>query len=66
MKFRNLFLILASVAVLAFVCGPTVAADTIKIGYIDPLTGPFGNVGDAGHKHFQYMADIIKIGRAHV
>lgn len=35
------------------------AADTIKLAYIDPLSGPFGNVGDAGHKHFQYMADLI-------
>ncbi len=59
MKFRKIFLILASVAVLAFICGPAIAADTIKIAYIDPLTGPFGNVGDAGHKHFEYMADLI-------
>lgn len=35
------------------------AADTIKLAYIDPLSGPFGNVGDAGQKHFQYMADLI-------
>lgn len=33
--------------------------DVIKIGYIDPLSGGFGDVGDAGHKHFKYMADII-------
>ena len=59
MKFSKIFLILASVAVLAFICGPAIAADTIKIAYIDPLTGPFGNVGDAGQKHFQYMVDII-------
>ncbi|MGD9138342.1 MAG: branched-chain amino acid ABC transporter substrate-binding protein [Desulfobacterales bacterium] len=59
MKPKKLLLTLASVAVFAFVCGPGIAADTIKIGYIDPLTGPFGNVGDAGQKHFQYLADII-------
>jgi branched-chain amino acid transport system substrate-binding protein len=59
MKFRKLFLILASVAVFAFICGPAMAADTIKIAYIDPLSGGFANVGDAGHKHFQYMADLI-------
>lgn len=35
------------------------AAETIKIGYIDPLSGPFANVGDAGLKHFKYMADLI-------
>jgi branched-chain amino acid transport system substrate-binding protein len=59
MKFRKIFLILAGVAAFAFICGPAIAADTIKIAYIDPLTGPFGNVGDAGHKHFEYMADLI-------
>jgi len=59
MKFRKLFLILASVAVLAFVCGPAMAADTIKIAYIDPLSGAFAGVGDAGYKHFQYNAELI-------
>jgi hypothetical protein len=59
MKFRKLFLILASVAVFAFVWGPAMAADTIKLAYIDPLSGGFANVGDAGNKHFQYMADLI-------
>jgi branched-chain amino acid transport system substrate-binding protein len=59
MKFSKLFLTMASVALISLCLGPAMAADTIKIAYIDPLTGPFGNVGDAGHKHFQYMADII-------
>ena len=59
MKFRKLFLILASVAVLAFVCGPAMAADTVKIAYIDPLSGAFAGVGDAGYKHFQYNAELI-------
>jgi len=35
------------------------ADDTIKIGYIDPLSGPFANVGDAGLKHFKYLAERI-------
>ena len=34
-------------------------ADTVKIAYIDPLSGPFANVGELGLKHFQYMADEI-------
>ncbi len=39
---------------------PTVAAqDTIKIGAIDPLSGPFANVGDASLKQFQYIAERI-------
>jgi branched-chain amino acid transport system substrate-binding protein len=59
MKFRKLLLVLAGMALLAVVGGTAAADDTIKIAYIDPLTGPFGNVGDAGHKHFQYMVDMI-------
>lgn len=35
------------------------AADSVKIAYIDPLSGPFAPVGDQGLKHFQFMADRI-------
>lgn len=35
------------------------ADDTIKIGLIDPLSGPFANVGDLGVKTFGYLADRI-------
>jgi branched-chain amino acid transport system substrate-binding protein len=59
MTFKRLCLILASVAVFTFVFGPAMAEDTIKIAYIDPLSGAFANVGNLGHKHFQYMADLI-------
>lgn len=33
------------------------AADTIKIAYIEPMSGPLANVGDAGLKHFRYKID---------
>lgn len=33
--------------------------ETVKIAYIDPFTGPFGPVGDAGFKQFQYAADQL-------
>ena len=59
MTFRRLCFILAGIAILSFAAGPATAADTIKLAYIDPLTGPFGSTGDAGHKHFEYMADLI-------
>ncbi|MBV9067024.1 MAG: branched-chain amino acid ABC transporter substrate-binding protein, partial [Methylobacteriaceae bacterium] len=35
------------------------AADTIKIGYIDPLSGGGASVGEIGLKHFQWLADQI-------
>jgi branched-chain amino acid transport system substrate-binding protein len=56
---KKLVLFLAGVGLLTMVCGPVMAAETIKIAYIDPLSGPFANVGDAGYKHFKYMADLL-------
>ena len=38
---------------------PVFADDTIKIGYIDPLSGGGASVGEVGLKTFQYMADEI-------
>ncbi len=34
-------------------------AQTVKIGYIDPLSGPFANVGDSGLKHFEAVIEDI-------
>jgi branched-chain amino acid transport system substrate-binding protein len=59
MMFKKVCLMLAFVGILTMVCGTAMAADTIKIAYIDPLSGPFANVGDAGLKHFKYMAELI-------
>ncbi len=56
--FTGLFGILffATTAVFAVTA---MASDTIKIAYIDPLSGAFAGVGDAGYKHFQYNAELI-------
>ena len=35
------------------------AEDTIKIGYIDPLSGAFAQQGDASLQHFAYLIDLI-------
>ena len=48
MKCRNLLLVIGTMAILAMLCGTAIAADTIKIAYIDPLSGAFAGVGDAG------------------
>jgi branched-chain amino acid transport system substrate-binding protein len=39
--------------------GPALADDTVKIGYIDPLSGGGASIGEVGLKHFQYLADEI-------
>ncbi len=38
---------------------PAKGGGTLKIAYIDPLSGAFANVGEAGLKHFQAMAEEI-------
>ncbi len=38
---------------------PAATAQTIKIAYIDPLSGPFAGVGSNLLKHFQFTVDDI-------
>jgi branched-chain amino acid transport system substrate-binding protein len=38
---------------------PAAAQEVLRVAYIDPLSGPFANVGEAGLKHFQFMADEL-------
>ena len=38
---------------------PAAAEDTIKIGYVDPLSGTFAQQGDASLKHFAFLIDRI-------
>ena len=48
------------VAVIALLALPAVAASqTVKIGWIDPLSGGAAATGEAGLKHFQYIAEQI-------
>ncbi|WGD54534.1 branched-chain amino acid ABC transporter substrate-binding protein [Bradyrhizobium sp. CB1650] len=54
---RKLALAIAAVAPL--LCHAAWAEDTIKIGYIDPLSGGGASVGEGGLKTFQYLADEI-------
>jgi branched-chain amino acid transport system substrate-binding protein len=39
--------------------GPALAQDTIKIAYIDPLSGPGATVGEVGLKTLQFLADEL-------
>jgi branched-chain amino acid transport system substrate-binding protein len=40
-------------------CGTAFAQDTLKIGYIDPLSGGGASVGEIGLKTFQFLADEV-------
>lgn len=56
---RKLLLSLIGMVFLIMVTLPAMASDTIRIAYIDPLSGAFAGVGDAGYKHFQYNAELL-------
>jgi branched-chain amino acid transport system substrate-binding protein len=49
----------ACVATWALASGQSLAQDTIKIAYIDPLSGPGATVGEVGLKTFQFLADEL-------
>jgi len=40
-------------------CGTAFAQDTVKIGYIDPLSGGGASVGEVGLKTYQFLADEL-------
>src|SRR4029077_4927870 len=56
MLFRNIAA--GALASLAF-AGSSCAADSIKIGFIDPLSGTFANVGEQGLHTLQMLIDDI-------
>ena len=53
--FRNCW----SAAALILLAGSAAAADPIRIGFIDPLSGAFANVGESELRHFQFAAELI-------
>lgn len=57
MKLKSTILIGAALAALnAFTAQ---AADTIKIAFIDPLSGSFAATGTSGYKQYQFAADVL-------
>ena len=50
---------LGAVALAGWCAGAFAQQPVVKIAYIDPLSGPFANVGDAGLKQFQFVIDDI-------
>lgn len=56
---KKIVVVLTSMALIFMIAWPVMAADTIKIAYIDALSGSMGSVGTTSFKHFQYMAELI-------
>jgi branched-chain amino acid transport system substrate-binding protein len=48
-----------ALALCAGLSGTAHAAATIKLAFLDPLSGPFANVGELGLKHLQHAVDEV-------
>ena len=51
--------IAGAVALLALAGSAQAADGTLKIAYLEGLSGPFANVGEVGLRHLQYAADKV-------
>jgi branched-chain amino acid transport system substrate-binding protein len=56
---RRQFTRLAVALAAGLVALPSVAADPVRVAFIDPLSGPFAAVGASGLKQFQFIANEI-------
>jgi branched-chain amino acid transport system substrate-binding protein len=59
MKLRSMMQSLLGVALVSAASLSVHAQETIKIAYIDPLSGPMAATGEHGLKEFQFVADEI-------
>jgi branched-chain amino acid transport system substrate-binding protein len=50
---------LGVVVAMGLTCAAAMGQDTVKLGYIDPLSGGGASVGEGGLKHYQWLADQI-------
>jgi branched-chain amino acid transport system substrate-binding protein len=50
---------LVTAVVLPILGGAAMAQETVKIGYIDPLSGGGASIGEVGFKTFQFLADEL-------
>ena len=54
-RFSTMFCAVAATVVAAL---PAAAQDSVKIAYVDPLSGGGASIGEIGLKTFQYLADV--------
>ena len=52
-------LMIAAALALPMLGSAAMAEDTLKIGYIDPLSGGGASIGEVGYKTFQFLADEV-------
>ena len=59
MRFKELCRGLLGLLLVMQVGGEALAADTLKIGYMDPLSGPFANVGEHGAREMLLIIEGV-------
>ncbi len=59
MKFTRTWAVIAALGVSLLTFGCQKTEETIKLGYIDPLSGPFANVGQHGLRELQLVVEDI-------
>ena len=59
MKLTFSQVLLSSLVASALIAPAAMGAETLKIAYIDPLSGAFGNVGEVGLQQFKFVAEDI-------
>jgi branched-chain amino acid transport system substrate-binding protein len=57
MRYPNALRLCLVLSVVSLVQVPASAQDTVKIAYVDPLSGGGASIGEVGLKTFQFMAD---------
>ena len=48
-----------AIAAALSVCGPALAQETVKIAFIDPLSGGAASTGENGLRHYQFIAEYL-------
>ncbi len=57
-RFTTMFCAIATAAAAMVAALPAAAQDTVKIAYIDPLSGGMASIGEVGLKTFNYLAEV--------
>src|SRR5262245_15462458 len=59
MRYPNALPLCVAACLVSFVQAPAFAQDTVKIAYVDPLSGGGASIGEVGVKTFNFLADEI-------
>jgi len=63
-EIRRLTATMVSLGLMGAIYATPALAQTVKIAYIDPLSGVFANVGANQLKHFEYVVDQMNASKA--